>query len=146
MEKRWKILLVLAVASAGTAIAFVGAMPEGFKSVSDLVVDAHRYEGRMVELKATVVPASLDRTGDGFRFLVTDDATELLVVWTKPIPNHEAGGTIEGRTVQLKGTLTRDAQHGYVFHAEDMVVGCASKYEGEGDNGTPGNGTAAAAY
>lgn len=137
MDKRWKLLIVLGVVAVGVAIAYVGSLPEGFKTVSEVVEHAHVYEGRVVELKATVKPGSLNETEGAFRFAVTDDVTTLPVLWTKPIPNHEAGGTIEGRTVNLKGTLTRDPVLGLVFHAEDMTVGCASKYEGN----TTGNAT-----
>ncbi|HWG90130.1 MAG TPA: cytochrome c maturation protein CcmE [Candidatus Thermoplasmatota archaeon] len=143
MNKQAKILLVLALAAAGTAIAFVGSLDEGFKSVSEIVQEAPDYEGRHVELKATIVPGSLNRTADDhFTFQITDDKTELSVLWTKPIPNHEAGGSIDGRTVTIKGFLQADPHKGYVFHAEDMVVGCASKYE---EKNTTATGDAAQA-
>jgi hypothetical protein len=44
-----------------------------------------------------------------------------------PLPDHEAGGTIEGKNVIVKGVVVQGAD-GPRLLAREMKVGCASKY------------------
>lgn len=130
MRKRAKLALVLVLLAAGAALAFVGATPAAYRTVGDLAADPTSYAGRSVDVKANVLAGSVDRSNGTFAFAINDERATLPVVWDsmKPLPEHEAGGSIEGRTVVLRGTLAeRDGR--WVLLAEEMQVGCASKYE-----------------
>jgi cytochrome c-type biogenesis protein CcmE len=125
MRRAARLGIVVALVAAGGALAFAGAAPEGYKSVGDVLDDPAAFEGREVELKATVVEGSLQRGAEELSFRVADGERSMLVRWDPavPIPDHEAGGTIEGKNVVLHGHL-----HEGAFVAHEMIVGCASKY------------------
>lgn len=127
MRKGTKLLVVAGLVAAGALLAFAGAAPEGYAGVAALATDPAAFAGEEVEVKATVVEGSLDR--DGMRFLIEDGHATLPVRWdpAKPLPDHEAGGTIEGKNVVVKGTLVLE-EGGAVLFAQEMQVGCASKY------------------
>ncbi|HUR67899.1 MAG TPA: cytochrome c maturation protein CcmE, partial [Candidatus Thermoplasmatota archaeon] len=123
-----RIGILVGVMLAGGALAFAGAQPEGFLTVTQALDDpAHR--GRDVDVKATVVEGSLDRNATPVAFEIADGARVLAVRWDPavPLPDHEAGGTIEGKSVVVRGTLLSDASGTYLL-AREMTVGCASKY------------------
>lgn len=132
MKKAARLGIVLALLAAGGALAFAGAMPEGYRSVGQVVAAPHEFEGEELELKATVVEGTLERNATPVRFLVADGTDHLEVRWdpARPLPDHEAGGSIEGRNVVVKGTLVREGDVAYLL-ATSMQVGCASKYRPE---------------
>lgn len=134
MNKRAKLAIVLLVVAAGGALAFAGAAPQAMRTASDLAQSPDDFSGTTVQLKAAVRAGSVERGNGTFAFVVEDDASALRVEWAsaKPLPEHEAGGSIEGRVVVLTGALARD-DAGWVFRATDMQVGCASKYEPAGE-------------
>lgn len=125
-----KLAVVVVLVASGGALAFAGAAPEGYATVGDVWRDPAAFEAREFELKATVVEGSLDRGASPVTFRVTDGVFDLAVAWdpAAPLPDHEAGGTIEGRSVVVHGTLARTHEGDLVIHAHDMQVGCASKY------------------
>lgn len=127
MRKGVKLLIVLGLVAAGGALAFAGAAPEGYAGVSDVAAHAEAYDGKEVEVKATVLEGSLDR--EALRFVVADGEATLPVRWDAavPLPDHEAGGTIEGKNVVVKGVVVADPEGAYLI-ANAMQVGCASKY------------------
>ena len=132
VKKGPKLALVVLLVAAGGALAFAGALPEGYKSVGDVTRDPGAFSGREVELKASVIEGTLMRETLPLRFLITDGTASLEVRWDPalPLPDHEAGGTIEGKNVVVHGTVLRDDETGAPYLlAHDMQVGCASKYE-----------------
>lgn len=134
---RARVVALLAFSLAGAGLAFAGAMPEGYATVGDVVAgSAHGHSDR-VTVKATVAEGSLER-GNATRFVLTDGATELPVVWTKALPDDEMGGSIEGKTVVLTGSVVMEDGKP-VLHGETMQVGCASKYERLGKEGVGEN-------
>ena len=133
MKKAARLAVLVALVAAGGALAWAGAMPQGFESVGAVVAQPAAYEGREVGLKATVVEGSLDRASEPVRFLVADGERLLEVRWDPavPLPDHEAGGTIEGKNVVVHGVLMRDDAGAPYLLAHEMQVGCASKYRPE---------------
>lgn len=133
MKRSAKLGLAVILVAIGGALAFVGATPQAYQTVSALANDPADWEGRLVEVKATVVPGSLNATAEDtpLAFTVRDDRMSLPVRWDaeRPIPPHEDGGTIEGRTIVVKGTVVQGDDGTWFLLAEDMQVGCASKYE-----------------
>lgn len=133
MKKAARLGILLALVAAGGALAWAGAMPQGFESVGAVVADPAAYDGREVGVKATVVEGTLDRASEPVRFLIADGARVLEVRWdpAHPLPDHEAGGTIEGKNVVVHGTVLRDEAGAPYLLAHEMQVGCASKYRPE---------------
>lgn len=130
MKKGAKLLVLVLLIGAGGALAFAGAMPEGYESVDDVLANPAAYDNREVGLKATIVEGSLDRAADPVRFLIADGANALPVRWdpAHPLPDHEAGGTIEGKNVVVHGLILLDENGAPYLLAHEMQVGCASKY------------------
>lgn len=128
-----KVLVVLGLVAAGGLLAFAGAAPEGYASAADVAADPAAFVGQDLEVKATVVEGSLDRDAVPLTFLVDDGRATLRVRWdpARPLPDHEAGGTIEGKNVVVHGTVMQDASGAAYLLAHEMQVGCASKYRAE---------------
>lgn len=129
MQKALRLGILVAILCAGGALAFAGAMPEGFRGVGEVVDAPERFAGEEIDVKASVVEGSLERNATPVRFLLAEGARTLEVRWdpAHPLPDHEAGGTIEGKNVVVRGTLV--AQEGELYLlAHEMTVGCASKY------------------
>ncbi|HVL48650.1 MAG TPA: cytochrome c maturation protein CcmE [Candidatus Thermoplasmatota archaeon] len=131
MRRAAKLAIVLLLVAAGGALALIGVAPQELKSVATLVDDPEPWIGRDVGLKATVREGSLVRANGTVAFDVVGDHRVLPVRWAShhAVPEHDAGGTLEGRTVVVEGRLARDGAGALVFLAHDMQVGCASKYE-----------------
>ncbi|HWH08911.1 MAG TPA: cytochrome c maturation protein CcmE, partial [Candidatus Thermoplasmatota archaeon] len=127
VRKGAKLLVLVGLVAAGGLLAFAGAAPQGYAGVAALASDPAAFAGEEVEVKATVVEGSLDR--EAMRFVIGDGHATLPVRWdpARPLPDHEAGGTIEGKNVVVKGTLVVE-EGGAVLLAREMQVGCASKY------------------
>ena len=119
--------LLLGVLLAGGALAFAGAQPQGFATVAQ-VLDAPE-PGRTYDVKASVVEGSLERHTTPVTFSIADGARTLQVRWdpARPLPDHEAGGSIEGKNVVVRGVLAEEEGVLYLL-AHEMTVGCASKY------------------
>jgi len=129
VRKAVKLGILLALVVAGGALAYAGARPSGFLGVEDVVADPAAHAGRELELKGTIVEGSLNRSATGVSFTLADGHAQLPVQWdpSQPLPDHEAGGTIEGKNVVVTGSLVSDAS-GVHLLATKMSVGCASKY------------------
>lgn len=129
MKRALRLGILVALLGAGGALAFAGAMPEGYRGVAEIVDDPVRFAGRDLDVKATVLEGSMQRNATPVTFTLVDGARTLEVRWdpAHPIPDHEAGGTIEGKNVVVHGTLVMDAEGSYLL-AQEMTVGCASKY------------------
>lgn len=133
VKRAARLLLLLALVVAGATLAYAGAQPQGYLGAGEVARDAAAYEGRAVEVKGTVVEGSLVRNDEPVRFLVGDGERTLEVRWdpAHPLPDHEAGGTIEGKNVVVHGTVMRDESGAPYLLADQMQVGCASKYRPE---------------
>jgi cytochrome c-type biogenesis protein CcmE len=132
VRKAGKVLILLVLVGAGGALAFAGAAPEGYRGVAEVVDDPAAFAGRDIQVKASVVEGSLRRDATPITFLLGEGARALEVRWdpAHPIPDHEAGGTIEGKNVVVMGTLVQQDGEVYLL-AHEMTVGCASKYRPE---------------
>ncbi len=124
MRPTVKLTLVLVLVTLGAAISLAGADPNPYRTVGEVVTgDATGH----VAVKATVVPGSLETTDNTTRFLLTDGTYDLQVVWTQPLPTHEAPNGLDGRTVVVEGLLQDDGDTP-VLQGTDLQVGCPSKY------------------
>lgn len=129
MRRVWKVGLLLALVAAGGALAFAGASPEGYLGVAAVATDPAAFAGKDVQLKGTVAEGSLARNATPLTFVLTDGGASLPVRWdpARPLPDDEAGGTVEGKNVVVKGVVQTDASGPFLL-AREMQVGCASKY------------------
>lgn len=129
VQKALRLGILVAILMAGGALAFAGAMPEGYRGVGEVAGEPQRFQGKTIDVKASVLEGSLRRDATPMTFLLVEGAQTLEVRWdpAHPIPDHEAGGTIEGKNVVVHGTLVRDGDN-YFLAAHEMTVGCASKY------------------
>jgi cytochrome c-type biogenesis protein CcmE len=130
VKKAWKLAIVLGLVVGGATLAFAGASPAALKGVTDVARDPAALAGKEIQVKATIAAGSVNRTASPLTFAIEEPGARFPVVWTspKPIPEEEAGGTIEGRTVVVKGIVAQQGGQ-WVLLASDMQVGCASKYE-----------------
>lgn len=130
MRKGAKLAVVLALVASGGALAYAGAAPEGYLGAAAIVADPRAFEGQEVEIKASVVEGSLRRDSLPLTFLLDDGQATLPVQWdpATPLPDHEAGGTIEGKNVVVHGVVRVDEAGAPYLAAHEMQVGCASKY------------------
>jgi len=128
VKRGLRIGILLGILAAGGALAFAGAAPQGYAAVAQ-VLDEPEI-GREYDVKASVAEGSLARDTLPVTFALADGARTLEVRWdpAHPIPDHEAGGTIEGKNVVVRGTLARDDAGALYLAAHEMTVGCASKY------------------
>ena len=127
VRKSLRLGILLGVLALGGALAFAGAQPQGFASVAQVLDDPE--EGREYDLKASVLEGSLVRNATPVTFQLVEGARTLEVRWdpAHPLPDHEAGGTIEGKNVVVRGVLAKEGDT-YFLLAHEMTVGCASKY------------------
>ncbi|HVL86923.1 MAG TPA: cytochrome c maturation protein CcmE [Candidatus Thermoplasmatota archaeon] len=124
MRRRAKVLLLVGLAAAGGVVAFAGAIPEGFQTVSAIVSDPPSYVGREVHIKAIVAAVPFETGPHGATFSITDEISTLRVRWPGSLPDaFEAG-----RTVVVAGVLVEE-DGSPVLHAHDIQGGCASRYE-----------------
>lgn len=124
-----KVAVALALVAAGAGIALAGASPDAHRTVTDVHEDPALGPGADVEVKATVVEGSVNRSADPTTFLLGDDRNELLVRYHEPIPVEQVGGTLDGRTAVVGGVLAEDPAGTLLLEGDRLEVGCASKYE-----------------
>lgn len=129
MNQGAKVGILLLLVVAGGALAYAGSRPEGYQGVADVVASPASFAGKEVQLKATIVEGSVNRTASPITFVIEDGHARLPVAWDPrtPLPDQEAGGTIEGKNVVVTGTVVTDAA-GTRLVASALSVGCASKY------------------
>lgn len=130
MKRGLRIGILVGVLLAGAALAFAGAQPQGFLTVGQALDDPLGHSGKEIDVKASVVEGSLVRNATPMRFLLEDGARTLEVRWdpAQPLPDSEMGGTIEGKSVVVRGVLIREGD-AFFLQAHEMMVGCASKYQ-----------------
>jgi len=111
------IILVLVI----VLIAFWGYMTStDYMTVGDVVNNKEDHIDEYVEVKGTVGTNTLDTFNRTFR--LTDGDRTLNVTYTGSLPSNFE----EGKDVVVKGTLRE--QQGLVLEADEIVVGCPSKY------------------
>lgn len=93
---------------------------EDYPTPSEILKDKTKHLNNHVEVRGTVKQDTLDTQNK--TFVLTDDKADLLVNYTDFLPSNFE----EGKDVVVKGTLREQI---IVFiEADEIVVGCASKY------------------
>jgi cytochrome c-type biogenesis protein CcmE len=115
---------VLLLFSAGLAFDSVSNYVNPYLSVTQVALNFNRYSGKSIQVMGIVEPGSFIR-GDGgtIKFTLTDGQESLQVQFTGATPQN----LDEGKDVVAVGSLTGEAS----LEAEQLLVKCPSKYEGE---------------
>ncbi len=115
---------VLLLFSAGLAFDSMSNYINPYLSVTQVALNLNRYSGKSIQVMGIVEPGSFLR-GDGgtIRFTLTDGQESLQVQFTGVTPQN----LDEGKDVVAVGSLTGEA----TLDAEQLLVKCPSKYEGE---------------
>ena len=127
----WALGLVAFVAILGFMLFDVTQSETYFYEVHQAVAKGPDLVGQTVRIKGKVEPGSI-RGEDGklgFAFRVTEGGKSLEVRYDKALPD-----TFEaGREVVAQGEVDR----GYVLQADEVLVKCPSRYEGEAPTAGP---------
>ncbi len=122
------MVVVLLALSVGLAYDSVSNYVNPYVSVTDVLVDAERYQGRSMQVIGEVIPESLERSDDGsMSFLITDGESEIEVHYTGAPPQNLE----QGNEVVVVGSLSEAG----VLDASSLLVKCPSKYEGDDEQG-----------
>lgn len=124
VRNKWKLLVVVA-ALVGVSGLLVSGLQSGttyYLTVEEALAREASQPGQRFRIAGNVAPGSIDDQPTQFRlaFLVEDEGGRIPVVYEGPRPDNlqDGGGVVvEGRF------------QGETFHAETLMVQCASKYE-----------------
>lgn len=124
MRARWKLLVVVA-ALVGVSGLLVSGLQGGttyYLTVEEALAREAAQPGQRFRIAGTVVPGSMDEQPTQFllNFVVEAEGSQMPVVYKGSRPDNlrDGGGVVvEGRF------------QGGTFHAETLMVQCASKYE-----------------
>ncbi len=121
MERRVRIVVTLALVTGLAALMFISIEPEIDLTVDQLMANPAEYEGEKLRLHGTV--ASIDLENRTLT-LSGENATINIDFETASLPN----GADENKTISVRGLVVSEAG-GWSVHAEEIKVGCPSKYE-----------------
>ncbi|MBG17199.1 MAG: hypothetical protein CMB77_02445 [Euryarchaeota archaeon] len=125
MERRIRLLLFGCLVVLATGAAFFVRSPEVSISVTEITDDPSEFAAHKIAVRGVVENESLDEVERGF-WLGDNDA----VIYVDYGATTLSDAFAEGRTILVRGVLEqRDS--GWVLAAEEIQVGCPSKYEAE---------------
>ncbi len=138
----WPVVLALLVAVALVGyVVFDGLEAETyFYTVDQAVAQGDDLVGQTVRIKGKVEPGSIEGEAGtlGRKFQVAEKGKTLWVTYNRALPDTFE----EGVEVVAQGSVNAD----YVLVADEVMVKCPSRYEGEGTHpeGIPKEGPQAA--
>ena len=125
-RKRRKIIIVIVAVLIVVIVLVIGLWgmhgSTSYPTVSEILEDKDKNLDKDIEVKGTVKLDSINLTIRNF--IITDGKNDLNVTYTDSLPSNFE----EGKEVVVKGKLIESAQYGLVVEADEIVVGCASKY------------------
>ncbi len=125
MERRIRLFLFGCLVVLATGAAFFVRSPEVSISVSEIIDDPSEFAAHKIAVRGVVENESLDEVERSF-WLSDSDA----VIYVDYGATTLSDAFAEGRTILVRGVLEqRDG--GWVLAAEEIQVGCPSKYEAE---------------
>ena len=125
MERRIRLLLFGCIVVLATGAAFFIRSPEVSISVAEIIDDPSEFTTHRIAVRGVVENESLDETDRSF-WLSDSDAVIHVDYGATTLSDAFA----EGRTVLVRGVLEQ-REGGWVLAAEEIQVGCPSKYEAE---------------
>ncbi|MCW4048724.1 MAG: cytochrome c maturation protein CcmE [Candidatus Bathyarchaeota archaeon] len=128
IQNKHIIIVVLLALSVGLAYDSLSNYVNPYISVTDILADTNRYQGKSLQVIGEIVPASLQRSDDGsIGFTLTDGTAEIKVYYTGVPPQNLEQ---EGNEVVVIGQLSESG----VLETSNLLVKCPSKYEEEGQS------------
>ena len=125
MERRIRLLLFGSIVVLATGAAFFVQSPEESISVAKIIDEPSTFTDHNVAVRGVVENESLDEVNRSF-WLSDSDAAIYVDYGATTLSDAFA----EGRTVLVRGVLEQ-REGGWVLAAEEIQVGCPSKYEAE---------------
>jgi cytochrome c-type biogenesis protein CcmE len=121
---RNKVIIITIAIIVIIIVLIIGLWDTGegkdYSTVSEIIDDSEKYIDENIEFRGTVKKDTLDDFNK--TFILTDDKNDLRVNYTGLLPSNFE----EGKDVVIKGTLRQETE--LVVEAEEIIVGCASKY------------------
>ena len=125
MDRRIRLLFFGCIVVLATGAAFIVRSPEVSISVAEIIDDPSSYTGDRLAVRGVVENESLDEKDRSF-WLGDNDA----VIYVDYGATTLSDAFAEGRTILVRGVLEQ-REGGWVLSAEEIMVGCPSKYEAE---------------
>jgi len=132
VDRRLRLLWLGAVIVASLLATLLLTPPEGSLSVDDVMSDPDQRKGDSISVRGIVENGTYNSTtgvftlsGEQHGMAVKIGASQLSAAFS------------EGKTILVTGEFTQDSGI-WTIHAEDIQVGCPSKYEAAEDNAATG--------
>ena len=129
MDRRVRLLALGGVVILALAATLLLAPPEGSLSVDEVMDDPNEFTGDAISIRGLVMNGSWQEGDTDFTL---EGENELLHVDFSGV--SISSGFSEGKTILVTGELLQSDGE-WIFHAEEIQVGCPSKYEAETADG-----------
>ena len=127
LNRRLRLLIFGTLVVFVTSVAFWVQSPETPVTVTEITDNPDHLKGKRISVRGTVENGTLNSSSHNF---VIGDSSSILEVDFAATTISDAFG--EGRTVLIIGVL-EERPTGWILAAEQIQVGCPSKYEIEED-------------
>jgi cytochrome c-type biogenesis protein CcmE len=132
MERRLRLLWLGTVIVASLLATLLLTPPEGSLSVDDVMSDPDQRKGDSISVRGIVENGTYNSTTGAFTL-----SGEQHGMAVKIGASQLSAAFSEGKTILVTGEFTQDGEI-WTIHAEDIQVGCPSKYEAAEDNAATG--------
>jgi len=123
LDRRLRLLLVGGLALLALGASLWVSPPQTPVSVDDLLGSPASHAGESIMVRGTVTPGSLDLNASSFE--LAGELDSLSIDYSNvAVPNAFS----EGKTILVEGNLVESGD-GWKLLAEQITVGCPSKYE-----------------
>lgn len=129
MDRRIRLLCLGGVVVIALSASLILSPPEGSISVDDLMAEPDDRIGDTMAVRGIVENGSYDASDETFTLLGEDDSLKVLFGGV-----GLSSAFSEGKTVLVTGELQQQGGE-WVLHAEEVQVGCPSKYEAVAETG-----------
>lgn len=124
ISKKVKLIVAVVIITVAIVVVFYSLHPKPYLTVGDVVGNLDYYKDKNIEVKGTVKDVSNNTTGVILVFNLTDGKNTLKVEYNNAVPQ----GFLIGKEVAVSGKLV-NKNNEWVFEANNIQVGCPSKYE-----------------
>lgn len=129
MDRRVRLLALGGVVIIALAATLLLAPPEGSLTVDEVMQDPDDFTGDSISVRGVVKNGTWEE--GSVEFLLEGEGSDLFIDFSGV---SISSGFSEGKTILVTGELQQSAGE-WVFHAEEIQVGCPSKYEAQAESG-----------
>ncbi len=126
IKKKYWISAVILIAAFGFLLySLISDSLTYYYTTSEIIEEGESVFGEDIRVSGSIVTDSVrwDASKPELNFNITDESTVMPVTYAKEIPHTFD----ENKEVVIKGEYKSDG----VFHADEIMMKCASKYESE---------------